>query len=54
VLLFARRQLWIEPGGAKDAALVSMVDAMRAEPDGSILDGRRNRIGIVSWEPRAT
>ena len=31
--------------------LVAMVDAMPEEPDGSILDGRRNRIGIVSWEP---
>ena len=54
VLAFARRQTWVEPGGAKDRALEALVDAMAVEPNGSILDGRRNRIGIVSWEPRST
>ena len=51
LLTFARRQTWVEPGRAKDRLLVDMVDALPEESDGSILDGRRNRIGVVSWEP---
>ena len=41
VLLFARRQFWVETG-AEDLLLQTLVDARPGQPDGSILDGRRN------------
>lgn len=51
---FLYRQTWVDPGSAKGRALEAAAAALPAEPDGSILDGRRQRIGVVSWPPRET
>jgi len=51
---FLYRQTWVSPEGAKGRALEAAVAALPAEPDGSIVDGRRQRIGVVSWDPSGT
>jgi hypothetical protein len=52
LLAMARRQLWLRPGGEKDAALTRLVGEMAVQRDGRFaLDWRPTRIGIVTWEP---
>ena len=51
---FARRQLWIEPEGPKEARLQAALDELAEEgPDGWTIRGRGpNDIGIITWAPR--
>jgi len=50
----ARRQLWIDPDGPKEALLQVALDDLGEEgPDGWTIRGRgSNQIGIVTWVPR--
>lgn len=50
---FARRQLWIDPAGAKEERFQAALDALAIEePDGWAIAGRRpNDIGVVTWRP---
>jgi hypothetical protein len=51
---FVRRQLWIDPGGPKEARLQAALDEL-AEPDGdgwAIKDRGTSTVGIVTWVPR--
>jgi CTP:molybdopterin cytidylyltransferase MocA/SAM-dependent methyltransferase len=50
---FARRQLWIDPDGPKEARFQAALDALVVEePDGWAIVGRRpNDIGVVTWQP---
>ena len=53
---FLRRQLWIEPGGAKDAIFRSELDGLvvtDAEGRVGLRDQAPLPIGIVTWEPAA-
>jgi CTP:molybdopterin cytidylyltransferase MocA/SAM-dependent methyltransferase len=49
----ARRQLWIDPAGPKEARLQAALDELGEEgPDGWTIRGRgTNKIGIVTWVP---
>jgi hypothetical protein len=51
---FVRRQLWIDPAGAKEARFQAALDALTvADGDGwSIRDRGSAGVGIVSWHPR--
>ena len=53
LLAFLRRQLWVDPEGSKGRALLAAVEEVPLEPDGSLVEVRRSRIGVVSWEPVA-
>ncbi len=54
VLAMARRQLWVRPGSAKDAALRELVQDRAEEREGRFaLEWGPTRIGIVTWEPPA-
>lgn len=51
---FLRRQLWIEPGGAKDAAFRSALDdIVEVDADGrfGLRDQRPLPVGVVTWVP---
>jgi hypothetical protein len=50
----ARRQLWIDPAGPKEAPLQAALDELGEEgPDGWTIRGQgTNEIGIVTWAPR--
>jgi CTP:molybdopterin cytidylyltransferase MocA/SAM-dependent methyltransferase len=50
----ARRQLWIDPMGPKEAKLQAALDELGEEgPDGWTIRGQgTNEIGIVTWAPR--
>lgn len=49
---FARRQLWVEPGGAADGALELALRELATERDGRwALRWDPLPVGIVSWEP---
>ena len=52
---FARRQLWIDQAGPKEARLQAALDDLAVEgPDGwSIRDRPNNEIAIVTWSGRA-
>jgi SAM-dependent methyltransferase len=53
-LHFARRQLWVEPGSEKDAALQSALRDLLTERDGRFaIDWSPLPVGIVTWEPPA-
>jgi molybdenum cofactor cytidylyltransferase len=52
-----RRQLWVEPGGAKDRRFQAELDVLLVHHDDGQVGLRGQRplpIGIVSWEPRRT
>jgi SAM-dependent methyltransferase len=54
LLAMARRQLWVRPGSAKDAALRELVQDRAEEREGRFaLEWVPTRIGIVTWEPAA-
>ncbi len=45
-----RRQLWVEPGSAKDRRLQSLLDdAIETDAEGVYVAGGPRRIGIVDW-----
>ena len=50
---FVRRQLWIDPAGAKEARLQSALDELAApDGDGWTISGRDpSDVGVVTWEP---
>jgi CTP:molybdopterin cytidylyltransferase MocA/SAM-dependent methyltransferase len=50
---FVRRQLWIDPTGAKEARFQDALDELAVEANGTwTIAGRQaNQIGIVSWQP---
>ena len=50
---FVRRQLWIDPAGAKEARFQKALDALTTEEGGSwTIKGRdRTEVGIVTWPP---
>jgi SAM-dependent methyltransferase len=54
ILGFLRRQLWVEPGGARDIRLAALLDErLVAEEEGFVLgDADPIRVGIVTWQPR--
>ena len=51
---FARRQLWIDPTGPKEARLQAALEELASDDaDGWTIRGRTsNEIGIVTWSPR--
>ena len=51
---FARRQLWIDPNGPKEARFQAALDELVEETDaGWTLRGREaNDVGVVTWAPR--
>ncbi len=50
---FARRQLWLEPGGAKDRRLHELAGRTAVQgPDGWHLEGADPAVGVVTWVPR--
>jgi CTP:molybdopterin cytidylyltransferase MocA/SAM-dependent methyltransferase len=51
---FARRQLWIDPNGPKEARFQAALDELLEETDtGWTLRGREaNDVGVVTWAPR--
>ena len=54
---FLRRQLWVEPGGEKDARFHAALDEeIEIDPEGKVgLRGQRPLpIGIVTWAPAST
>jgi hypothetical protein len=52
LLAMSRRQLWLRPGGEKDAELARLVGRIAEQRDGRFaLDWRPTRIGIVTWQP---
>lgn len=51
--VFARRQLWIDPAGAKETRFQATLDALAVQ-DGegwTLRDRAPNEIGIVTWSP---
>ena len=48
---FVRRQLWIDPGGPKEARFQAALDTLAVEADGSwtIAERAPNEIGVVTW-----
>lgn len=51
---FARRQLWIDPGGAKERRFQAAVDELVVPDSGggwTLRDRPTNDIGIVTWSP---
>jgi CTP:molybdopterin cytidylyltransferase MocA/SAM-dependent methyltransferase len=52
---FVRRQLWIDPGGPKEARFQAALETLAVEADGGwrIADQAPNEIGIVTWQPRS-
>lgn len=52
---FVRRQVWIDPSGAKEARLRSALDELAIrDADGWTIRGRTaNDTGIVTWHPRS-
>jgi SAM-dependent methyltransferase len=52
LVAMARRQLWVRPGSASDARLVTLVRAAATQrEDGWTLDRAVSRIGVVTWAP---
>jgi CTP:molybdopterin cytidylyltransferase MocA/SAM-dependent methyltransferase len=51
----ARRQLWIDPAGPKEARLQAALDALVVQSAGgwSIRDRAASSIGVVTWRPTA-
>jgi CTP:molybdopterin cytidylyltransferase MocA/SAM-dependent methyltransferase len=50
---FGRRQLWVEPGSAKDEVYRKQLAALAREHDGRWwLDDAPSAVGIVEWTPR--
>jgi CTP:molybdopterin cytidylyltransferase MocA len=52
---FARRQLWIDPGGQKEGRFQDALDRLTVEEDGRwrLRDRSASEIGIVTWRPGA-
>lgn len=51
---FLRRQLWIAPGGEKDARFRAALDELAVQaPDGTwgLADQAASAVGVVSWQP---
>ena len=50
---FVRRQLWIDPGGPKEARFQAALETLAIEVDGgwAIADRSPNEIGVVTWRP---
>ena len=50
---FVRRQLWIDPGGPKEARFQAALETLAVQVDGgwAIADRTPNEIGVVSWRP---
>jgi hypothetical protein len=50
---FARRQLWIDPTGAKEARFQAALDELtEQDEDGWTIRGRSaSDVGIVTWRP---
>jgi hypothetical protein len=48
-----RRQLWIDPAGAKEARFQAALDELAVETPGGwlIADPAPNEIGVVTWRP---
>jgi molybdenum cofactor cytidylyltransferase len=52
---FARRQLWVAPGGAKDRRLIEAAQGLAEQRDGRwyVRDAHPGRTGLITWEPPA-
>jgi CTP:molybdopterin cytidylyltransferase MocA/SAM-dependent methyltransferase len=53
LLRFLRQQLWVAPGGAKDARLDAAIDELAEERAGKwyVRDDRAGRIAVIRWTP---